>query len=409
MDGLDRSRPLTGEPRSTAGTGHRRYGRRVTIQYVDRPGGIDLGWGHPNPAALPVAAWRDSQREALDAYSWRALTYGHNPGPAPLVDWLCQRLGAVDARPPDPSQVFVTAGASQAIDLVSTVLTRPGDVVLVDSPTYHLALRILADRDVELVAAPADDAGLDPGGTAEVLRTLRRAGRRVPLLYLVPTFANPTGASLPEARRQALVTVARDAGTVIVEDDTYRELAYDGPPPSSLWSLDPATVVRVGSFAKSVAPGLRLGFLTATASFVATLTARGLVDSGGGLNHATALTMAVLCRSGRYAAHVATIRTRYARQRDALVAAVRRALPSVDLTPPAGGWFLWLRLPSGTPTAHLLAAARAHGVSFLPGDHFYTGSGGADRLRLSFSMFEPEVLTEAAHRLGRAVTTAATR
>jgi DNA-binding transcriptional MocR family regulator len=371
------------------------------IQNEIEPGVVDLASGRPYPPSLPVAQWRDSQVEALAEYSWQALTYGHNPGPAPLVDWLCERLAATDARAPVPEEVFVTAGASQAIELVSTVLTRPGDVVLVDSPTYHLALRILADRHVELVGVPADDEGLDPAGTVELLHRLRRAGRRVPLLYLVPTFANPTGRCLPPERRTALVEVARATGTVVVEDDTYRELAFDGPAPPSLWSTGPDAVVRVGSFAKSVAPGLRLGFLTARPEFVRTLADRGFVDSGGGLNHAGALAMAVLGRSGRYAAHVSAIRSLYRTHRDALVAALRAHAPALEPVPPKGGWFLWLRAP-GSATG-LLVAARARGVTFVPGSAFHAGPGGADRLRLSFSMNDPGVLAEGARRLGQAL------
>ncbi len=381
-----------------------------TLQYVDRPGIIDLGWGHPMPSALPVDAWRASQEEALREYSWQALTYGYEAGPGPLVEWLCERLGETDPRAPAPDEVFVTAGASQGIELVSTVLTRPGDAVVVDSPTYHLALRILADRDVELIGAPADDDGIDPHATGALLRRLHRASRRVPLLYLVPTFANPTGRSLPDPRRRELVEVARDTGTTIVEDDTYRELAYDGPAPPSLWSIDPAGgVVRLGSFAKSVGPGLRLGWLTATPAFVRTLTRRGFVDSGGGLNHATALAMAVMGRSGRFAGHVEAIRTRYRAQRDALVAALRTELPALVVTPPHGGWFLWLRLPDGMSATALLAAAERHGVSFLPGNRFYAQPAGDDRLRLSYSMVEPAALAEAARRLRAAFTTPATR
>jgi len=388
-----------------------------SIQYLDRPGIIDLSWGLPLPDALPTGDWRAATDEALQTYGWQALTYGYEAGPAPLVEWLCERLGETDARAPVPEEVFVTAGASQGIELVSTVLTRPGDAILVDSPTYHLALRILADRDGELIGAPADDDGIDPHATGALLHRLRRAGRRVPLLYLVPTFANPTGVSLSAARRRELVAVARDAGTVIVEDDTYREIAYDGPAPESLWSLDPETVVRVGSFAKTVAPGLRLGFLTAAAPFVRRLVERGYVHSGGGLNHATAFAMAVLGRSGRYAAHVEAVRDRYRRQRDALVGALHGGalhggaldVRALDVRVPGGGWFLWPRLPEGMSATTLLSAAEAHGVSFLPGSRCYAGPGGADRIRLSFSMYDPQSLAEAAGRLSAALTTPATR
>jgi 2-aminoadipate transaminase len=372
-------------------------------QYFEQTGVIDLAWGHPVRSALPVDYWRASQDETLRAFSWQVLTYGYAAGPGPLIEWLCGHLGQTDARVPAHAEVFVTAGASQALELVSTLLTRPGDVVVVDSPTYHLALRIFADRDVELVGAPADEAGIDPRATDELLRRLGGQGRRVPLLYLVPTFANPTGVSLSVARRGELVEVAHRAGTVIVEDDAYRELAYDGTAPPSLWSIASGRgVIRVGSFSKTVGPGLRLGWITAAPDVVRALIGRGFVDSGGGLNHATALTMATMGSSGRYVEHVQRIRAVYRRQRDALVAALRAHVPAVDTTTPRGGWFLWLRLPDGVCAADLLTSAREHSVAFLPGNRFYTQPVADDHARLSFSMFEPEVLTEAARRLGQA-------
>jgi 2-aminoadipate transaminase len=375
-----------------------------TIQYVERTGVIDLGWGHPAPSTLPVRLWRDCQQDALRKFSWRALTYGYAAGPGALIEWLCDRLGCVDTRAPVPAEVFVTAGASQAIELVSTLLTRPGDCVVVDSPTYHLALRILADREVELIGAPADEDGIDPRATGDLLRRLAANGRRVPLLYLVPTFANPTGRSLPALRRRELVDAAREAGTVIVEDDAYRELAYDGVAPPSLWSLASGRgVIRVGSFSKTVGPGLRLGWITAEPEVVRTLVRRGVVDSGGGLNHATALTMAVMGSSGGYGEHVRGIRAIYQGQRDALVAALIAEVPAVTAIAPGGGWFLWLRLPHGMSATDLLATAEKHAVSFLPGNMFFASPAGDAHIRLSFSMFESAVLAEGARRLGRAI------
>jgi 2-aminoadipate transaminase len=375
-----------------------------TIQCVERAGVIDLGWGHPAPSALPVRLWGDCQRDALRRFSWRTLTYGYAAGPGSLIEWLCDRLGGIDTRAPIPAEVFVTAGASQALEMVSTLLTRPGDCVVVDSPTYHLALRIFADREVELIAAPADEAGIDPRATGELLRRLATNGRRVPLLYLVPTFANPTGRSLPAIRRSELVEVAWDTGAVIVEDDAYRELAYDGVAPPSLWSTAAGRgVIRVGSFSKTVGPGLRLGWITAEPEVVRAFAGRGFVNSGGGLNHATALTMAVMGSSGRYSEHVRAIQAIYRGQRHALVEALIAEVPTVAAILPGGGWFVWLRLPRGISAADLLVAAERHAVSFLPGNLFYAEPGGDDHIRLSFSMFEPTVLAEAARRLGRAI------
>jgi 2-aminoadipate transaminase len=383
---------------------------QAMLQYVDRPGVLDLGWGHPPPELLPVRAWAQASAEALAQYGWRLLTYGRNAGPAPLIEWLGTHLSTVDDRGGTPAETFVTGGASHALELISTLLTRPGDVVVVQSPTYHLALRILADRGVELVAAPADDDGLDPDATAALVGRLRAQGRRVPLLYLVPTFANPTGASLPEHRRRALVELGRRARLTIVEDDTYRELAYDGPPPASLWSLAAAgEVVRIGSFAKTVAPGLRLGWVNAAPDLVDRLADIGYVESGGGVNHATAVTMAVFGASGAYDAQVRAGVAHYARQRDVLVDALRAAAPTLTVPSPAGGWFLWVRLPPGGSARALLPVAEAAGVSYVDGSTFCPDGAGDDHLRLSFSMLPPDDLVEAARRLAQAVTTPAHR
>jgi 2-aminoadipate transaminase len=373
------------------------------IQYRGRTGVIDLGWGHPPSWALPTQGWSAAVQTALTRFGWQALTYGNGAGPGPLVDWLADRLGRIDGRPPRPDELFVTAGASQALDLACAVLTRPGDVVVVDSPTYHLALRIIADHEVEIAGAPADADGIDPDATAGLIDKLRAEGRRVPMLYLVPTFANPTGSSLPTERRAALVEVGRRTGTVIVEDDTYREMAYEPPAPRSLWSLADGGVVRIGSFSKTVAPGLRLGFLTGSRSLVQTLGRRGFVDSGGGVNHTTALAMAAFGESGAYDRHLGSVLAGYRPRRDALTEALRDRLAITRFRPPAGGWFVWAELPAWAPATRLLAHAERHGVSFLPGALFYAHAGGERQLRLAFSLFEPAVLVEAVRRLARAL------
>lgn len=373
-------------------------------QFRAREDVVDLAWGHPRPGLLPVREWTEASATALRRHGAAALTYGHNSGPAPLVEWLCERLAATDARRPDPAEVFVTAGASQALELLCATLLRPGDVVLVDSPTYHLALRILADHRVTLQPAPVDSAGIDPDALAHRVAALASAGRRVRLLYLVPTFNNPTGACLAAQRRAALVDVARRTGLVLVEDDTYRELAYDHPAPPSLHSLaGDGTVVRVGSFSKTVAPGLRLGFLTADPALVDALAVRGFVDSGGGLNHATALTMAEFAASGGYQRHLSLVRRAYRTQRDRLAAAVVRHVADARLTVPGGGWFLWVRLASGVDTAAALPYAEASGVSYVDGARFFVEGGGREWLRLSFSMLDPDRLDEGARRLGAAL------
>ncbi|MEJ3746541.1 PLP-dependent aminotransferase family protein [Actinomycetes bacterium KLBMP 9797] len=368
--------------------------RLPVIQFAGAAGVLDLGWGHPDPALLPVDGWAAATAATLRTAGWTALTYGYATGPGPLLEWLAVHIGSLDGRAPDPAELFVTAGTSQGIDMVCALLTRPGDVVLVDAPTYHLALRILANRDVELRAAPMDGAGIDPAATVELIARLQRTGRRAPMLYTVPTFNNPSGASVPPERRRDLVT-ALAGTTTIVEDDTYRELAYDGPAPPSLWSAADGGVVRLGSFSKTVGPGLRLGYLTAEASFVRRLATRGYVDSGGCLNHTTAMVLTEFGTSGGYARHVAGLREAYRERRDALADGLRAHAPELMFDVPAGGWFLWLRAPEGL--------VNGHGVALLAGECFYVDGGGRDRLRASFSMYGVDDLREAARRLGLAI------
>jgi 2-aminoadipate transaminase len=391
----------------SARTGTRPAGSRLPIlQFQDRPGILDLGWGHPHPSLLPVESWAAAMQAASGSFGWQALTYGYAAGPGPLIEWLAGHLSGIEPGASETSQFFVTAGASHALALVSTVLADPGDVVLVDSPTYHYALRILRDRGVELVGAPTDDEGINPAALEASLTRLRGQGRRVAMLYLVPTFGNPTGRSLSASRRRELVRLAQRTGLLVVEDDTYRELCYQGTAPPSLWRLAGGTgVVRIGSFSKTVAPGLRLGWINAEHGIVGKLMDLGYIDSGGGVNHATGLTMATFGTSGAYSEHIAQVRRAYEARRDMLVGALRGALPGFRVPSPAGGWFVWLTLPDGMTAGGLLRAAEQRGVSFVEGTQFYPdGWDHGEHIRLCFSFLAPRELAEAARRLASAVT-----
>jgi DNA-binding transcriptional MocR family regulator len=373
-----------------------------TIQLIRRPGIFELGWGHPNPALLPVAGLREAAVEALDRWGAEMLNYGADQGAGPLLAWLAERIERTEGRMPAPSEIMITGGVSQALDQICTLCTRPGDIALVESPTYHLAIRILRDHPLELVPVPANGLGLRVDALAAAIADLKRSGRRPRLLYTVPTFHNPTGASLAAERRKALVELAAAEGLLIVEDDVYRELSYDGPAPASLWSLAPAgAVVRLGSFAKSLAPGVRLGWLTAGAATAGRIISSGLLDSGGGVNHFTALVVAQFCASGRYEQQIARLRAAYRARRDALLEGLATHLPpGCEWTTPGGGFFVWVRLPEGLDAATLLPQAEGAGVAYIPGARFHTGGGGTNALRLAFSLYEPEELLDAARRLG---------
>lgn len=375
------------------------------IQLTQRAGIIDLGWGHPDPGLLPVEAISRAAQTALAHHGADALAYGTEHGPGTLRHWLIERIARDEGRAPEPDELMITGGVSLALDQICALLTRPGDVVLVESPVYHLAVRVLRDHPLELVAVPRNEHGLALDALEVIVARYTQQGRQPRLLYTVPTFHNPTGTSPSPERRAQLVAIAARAGFTIIEDDVYRELSYDGPPPASLWSIAPAgVVIRLGSFAKSLAPGLRLGWLSADAATVARITGGGMLDSGGGVNHFTAVMVGALCMAGDFDAQVARLKAAYRERRDTLFAALQEHLPpEYGFEKPAGGFFQWVRLPAGTTALELLPRAEAHGVAFIPGPRFHLDGGGTHSLRLAFSLYGPADLREAAVRLGNAV------
>lgn len=383
-------------------------GSLPTLQMVLRPGIIDLGWGHPDPALMPVDALREATAATLDRAGADALAYGAGQGPGPLIEWLRTRIGRDEGRTPAREEILITGGNSQALDQLCAHLAAPGDTVLVEAPTYHLAVKVLRDRGLRLVPVALDSDGLRVDALAETLATLAAENCRPRFLYTIPTFHNPTGASLSLARRRALIDLAVSANLTIIEDDVYRELAYDGDTPPSLWSMAPiGRVIRLGSFAKSLAPGLRLGWLTAGTDLVERMAQGGLLDSGGCINHFGAMTVATVCASGAYDAQIARLRNAYRAKRDALRNALGEHLPpACHWECPGGGFFIWLRLPPGQHAEAVLAAAEARGMAFAPGSRFFPVSdtdAGDNTLRLAFSYFSPEDLAAAARLLGAAI------
>lgn len=381
------------------------------LQLTLRPGMLELGWGHPDLSLLPVDELREASGAALRRYGAGALTYGADQGAGTLLEWLCQRTGQTDGRTPRFDEIALTAGNSQGLDLVCTLFTSPGDVVLVENPTYHLALRILRDHPVVLAPVARDDDGLVPEALEETVKKLRATGARPRMLYTIPSFHNPTGGDMSPRRREQLVDVATREGILIVEDDVYRELAYDAPPSASLWSMAlPGRVLRLGSFSKSLAPGLRLGWVTGGGAEIQRFAGCGLLDSGGSLNHFTSLVVAEFCAAGHFERQVLRVRAAYRERRDALMAGLGRHLPAeVTWRVPGGGYFAWLDLPGSLDAAEVLRQAEARGLSFLTGVRFFVDGGGAHALRLSFSLYPPDQLARAAELLGEAIRACAPR
>lgn len=376
-----------------------------------RDGFVELSWGQPDPDLLPVDEMRRATEAALAEFGPSLLAYGAAEGPWPLLEWIHDRARTTEGLETSLDEIVGTAGNSDALDQICTLFTQPGDIALVESPTYHLALRIMRDHHLDLQPIPLDAHGLQVDVLESRLDELARAGRTPRLLYTIPTFHNPAGISLDAGRRRALVDLAVRHDILIVEDDVYRELAFDAPAPSSLFSLAPrGRVMRLGSFAKSLAPGLRLGWITCSAADAHRIADSGLRDSGGSTNFYTGMVVSALCRAGHFDRHVQRLRTEYASRRDVLTEALSAHLPpGCSFAQPEGGFFVWVQLPDTVDTATLAPHAERHKVTFVPGDPFCIDGRGTHAVRLAFSLLKPAELVDGARRLGAAIGDAAGR
>nr|WP_279571250.1 aminotransferase class I/II-fold pyridoxal phosphate-dependent enzyme [Streptomyces hainanensis] len=365
------------------------------VQQVSPDGRCDLGPGYLASNLVPVTDVARAYQVALARYGAAALSYGHNQGPLPLRAAVAARIALAEGVDCDARHVLVTAGTSQMLDVLAGVLGAPGDTVLVEALHYDLGVRILRDRGLTVRAVEMDESGMDPGALDLAVRDERAAGRRVALAYLVPTFHNPTGRLMPAERRRSLLDVAARHGLVVVEDDAYGELGLDdGPRCPSLATMSAFRgVIRLGTFSKSLAPGLRLGWLAADPGTTARLAGLGLFDSGGCPNQVAALAVAGLLEDGGYDRHLARLRPWLARRRDALLDALRGCRPAgFHVAPPRGGLFLWVRLPPGYGEQAATADAARVGVSVTPGSRF--GADG-DAVRLAYGQYDPERLSAA--------------
>lgn len=365
---------------------------------------IELGFGEPDLSLLPVDLVEGCCRDALRTHDEAMLAYGANEGPAHLRRLICDLVRRREGRTPDPDTVVVTGGISHGLAHVLERFVERDDVVFVEQPTYSLGLWIIGDRGVRIEPLPMDDDGLVVSALEDRLTGLRRLGRRPRLLYTVPTFHNPAAVSLAAERRHRLVELAAAEDLLIVEDDAYRELWYDRPSPPSLWSLAPEGIVlRLGSFSKVIAPGLRTGWLNASREQAERYVTCGLLESGGHVSWFSTFVTAQFLAAGLYDDHLAMVRRVYAQRRDALAAALARALPpDFRFTVPAGGFFIRVAVPDGMSATRLLSSAERRGVSFLPGTRNQL-HGGDDSFRLGFTFYEPDRLREGVARLAAAI------
>jgi DNA-binding transcriptional MocR family regulator len=372
---------------------------RDILELTQRAEVISFAGGLPAPELFPAELIADAFARALaPAVAARALQYSSTEGDpalrALLAERFCGRGLACDA-----DELLVTTGSQQALGLVAAVLLDPGDVVIVENPSYLAALQCFGFAGARLVPAPCDAHGLDPEALPALI-----AAHAPKFLYVVPTFQNPTGRTLPAARRARLAEIAAEHGLWIVEDDPYGELRYDGQPLAPIGAQPGAgdRTVTISSLSKVLAPGLRIGWLRAPEAILRPLT---IAKQAADLHTSTVDQIAARTALERadLDTHIGGLCGEYRRRRDALLDGLAGALPAGStFNRPDGGMFVWARLPPGWDAARLLRNALEHDVAFVPGFPFFAREPDERTLRLSFTTHVPAEIAEGLARLRRA-------
>jgi 2-aminoadipate transaminase len=349
---------------------------REILKVTERPGIISFAGGLPSPRTFPVLEFAAACEKVLREDGPAALQYAASEGFGPLREMVAAML----PWEVDPAQVLITTGSQQGLDLVAKILIDAGSRILVETPTYLGALQAFTPMEPEVVSVASDAQGVEVDDL-----TCKAAPKPARFLYVLPNFQNPTGRTMTEERRAALSRRAAELGLPMIEDNPYGDLWFDAPPPLPLTARNPDLCVYLGSFSKVLAPGLRLGFLVAPKNlYPKLLQAKQAADlHSPGFNQRMA---AEVMKDGFLDRHVPTIRALYKSQRDAMLAALQREMKGLDVqwNTPAGGMFLWARLPQGMNAIDLLPKAVDKGVAFVPGAPFYAGQPDARCLRLSF-------------------------
>lgn len=372
---------------------------RDIFKLLGKPGMISFAGGNPSNSALEPDVVRSLACEAIDRYGTNALQYGGTEGLPGLRAGIADYLSSTAGVRCTADNILPVQGSSQAFDLLLKALIDPGDVILVESPTFLGAIQAMRIYKAQLIAMPMDEGGVI---IDEVEKLVQKHHPK--LMYIIPTFQNPTGRTLCLERRKALADMAAKYGFVIAEDDPYRDLRYEGEPLPSISSFDEeGWVVYLSSFSKYIAPGLRVG---AAAVPHAGLLRKMVIGKQSSDVHSPILTQAIVelyLEKGLLPDHLKRICGEYRKQLTAMLEGFSFFPEGTKHTLPQGGLFVWAELPEGVDAMAALNKAIEQNVAFVPGTHFYPDGGHANTLRLNFSMQEVDDIRAGMERLGRAI------
>ncbi|XHS79189.1 PLP-dependent aminotransferase family protein [Burkholderiaceae bacterium UC74_6] len=369
---------------------------REILKVTEKPGILSMAGGLPSADTFPVEQIRKACDTVLSQAPREALQYAASEGFAPLREWVAARMALLGINA-SPSQVLITSGSQQGLDLVGKILCDSGAPVAVETPTYLGALQAFTPYEPIFASLASDEGGVRP----EAIAALPHDAPGTRFAYLLPNFQNPSGRMMSLERRQQVVAAAQAARVPMIEDNPYGDLWFDEPPPPALTSMWPEGSIYLGSFSKILTPGFRLGYIVAPSElYPKLLQAKQAADL-----HTPGFNQRVVhevIKNGFLDEHVPTIRAHYKANRDAMAVALREHLPAgCEWQMPVGGMFFWIRLPEGFDAMALLPKAVDAGIAFVPGAAFFAHNPDPRCLRLSFVTLTPELIHEGVAILGR--------
>ncbi len=368
---------------------------REILKVTEDPSIISFAGGLPNPRSFPVDEVSAAAVKVLKEDGTAALQYSTTEGYLPLREYIAKRYSRYGIKA-DASEILITTGSQQGLDLIGKIFLNKGDTVAVERPTYLAAIQSFGMYEPRFVDVPLQDDGIDVDAMAKAIPGVK-------LLYTVPSFQNPTGITYSREKRKRVAEVLKGTGTVFVEDNPYGDIRFMGDdlPPMRFY-LD-SDIITMGTFSKTVSPGMRLGWLYAPAGIMDKLiTAKQSADL-----HTSYFVQRVVYQylaDNDVEKHIKMIQGLYKKQRDAMVSAIERYFPkSIKYTKPEGGMFLWVTLPEGMSSLELFDLAIRQKVAFVPGQAFFVDGSGQNTLRLNYSNSDEAQIEEGIKRLADAI------
>ena len=375
---------------------------RSLFAVASRPDIVSLAGGMPNLSALPMDMMAEVVRDLVATNGTEALQYGSGQGHPLLREQICEVM-ALEGIRANPDDVIVTTGSQQALDLISRIFIDPGDVVLVEAPSYVGALGTFSQYQAAPVHVETDHDGMVPAALVEAIKSVRAAGRKIKFLYLIPNYQNPTGVMLSADRRTEILEICAREEIFIVEDNPYGLLGFDRPSPNAMRAQDSENVIYLGSFSKTIASGLRVGWALVPQSIKDKI----VIASESSIlcpSNFTQLTISSYLKDQPWRDQIASFVDLYRVRRDAMLESLEAHFPKeATWTRPGGGFYVWVTLPPEIDTKAMVPKAIVAKVAYVPGNAFYADGFGSWQMRLSYCHPTPERIREGVKALGAVV------